>query len=107
MNHHRTLNIVRLVLELVLAIPGCEAAFADDAGTPPAMNCHLVRVPHAAPMGGGAPEDADDGEHLARHSAPAAIVHPLLDCRLREPATEPAAARRADGGSASADVAAR
>jgi hypothetical protein len=107
MNHHRTLQIARLVLELVLAIPGCEAAFADDARIPPAMNCQLVRAPHSAPTGSGGAEDADDGEHAARPLAPAAIVHPLLDCRLREPATEPAAARGAGEGGESAAVAAR
>lgn len=106
MKRHDLLSAARFVLELVLAIPGCEAAFAMDIDVPPAVICHLVIRPHAVAASATEMPDGDP-QHGSEAAQPAVIVHPLLDCRVQEPGPGPATVRRAVEDGTHADVAAR
>ena len=79
MNRFLRLHITSALVALLLALPGCEVAFAAEALAPPAIRCQLVRTAHAVPTATSAVTQAAKAAHAGR---PAAIVHPLLECRM-------------------------
>ena len=107
MKRRDLLAAARFALELVLAVPVSEATFAMGTDVPPAMECHLVIRPHAE----GSSAGVAPGDQPPRRTAtaePGAIVHPLLDCRLRSTAeSAPVAAPRRAQRAGTRDVAAR
>ena len=94
MNRFLRSHITSALVALLLALPGCEVGFAAEALAPPAIRCQLVRTAHAVPTATSAVTQAAKAAHASR---PAAIVHPLLECRMVPAAesTQPATATSA------------
>lgn len=106
MKHRNLLAVARFALELVLAIPVSEAAFAMGTDVPPAMECHLVIRPQVERSAAGA-TPGDPPPRRASSTRQGAMVHPLLDCRLRNtsdsmPVAAPRRVQRTQDGAVAA-----